>query len=188
MLVTRGGELFTWGSGHSGKLGLGHMMDAHSPQRVHTLWGQSIKHVAAGGRGLARSPSAALGHAAVCPFLWWRQQGYTQGRKLLSLHVVCLHTGAMPPAPAAELPQSPCLCGSVEVCLSVLERCKLARGWCCGCRLLHGSCERGGEPVHMGRRRSAESGLRRRASPGHPAPRGLWQRTTRPASTPPQPT
>ncbi len=49
VLVTRGGELFTWGSGHGGKLGLGHMMDAPSPQRVHTLWGQSIKHVAAGG-------------------------------------------------------------------------------------------------------------------------------------------
>ncbi len=48
-LVTRGGELFTWGSGHAGKLGLGHTMDACSPQRVHTLWGQSIQHVAAGG-------------------------------------------------------------------------------------------------------------------------------------------
>ena len=75
MLVTRGGELFTWGSGHGGKLGLGHMMDAHSPQRVHTLWGQSIKHVAAGGTDLARSPSAALSHAAVCALFWWRQQG-----------------------------------------------------------------------------------------------------------------
>ena len=30
VLVTRGGELFTWGSGHGGKLGLGHMMDAHT--------------------------------------------------------------------------------------------------------------------------------------------------------------
>ena len=48
-LVTRSGELFTWGSGHAGKLGLGHTMDACSPQRVHTLWGQSIQHVAAGG-------------------------------------------------------------------------------------------------------------------------------------------
>ena len=48
-LVTRGGELFTWGSGQGGKLGLGHTMDACSPQRVATLWGQSIQHVAAGG-------------------------------------------------------------------------------------------------------------------------------------------
>ena len=72
VLVTRGGELFTWGSGHGGKLGLGHMMDAHSPQRVHTLWGQSIKHVAAGGSSL---PAYHPSHIAMCAFMRWRQQG-----------------------------------------------------------------------------------------------------------------
>ena len=70
VLVTRGGELFTWGSGHGGKLGLGHMMDAHSPQRVHTLWGQSIKHVAAGGRTLGRPLSALSRHVAIFFITW----------------------------------------------------------------------------------------------------------------------
>ena len=64
-MVTRGGELFTWGSGQGGKLGLGHMMDARSPQRVNTLWGQSIKHVAAGGGTLARTPNLPVSHMAV---------------------------------------------------------------------------------------------------------------------------
>lgn len=66
VLVTRGGELFTWGSGSGGKLGLGHTMDACSPQRVHTLWGQTIQHVAAGGEIL--SPGGMRMHMREQPF------------------------------------------------------------------------------------------------------------------------
>ena len=67
VLVTRGGELFTWGSGSRGKLGLGHTMDACSPQRVHTLWGQTIQHVAAGGEIL--SPGCKRMHMQEQPLL-----------------------------------------------------------------------------------------------------------------------
>ena len=48
-LMTQGGEVYAWGDGAGGKLGLGHAMDVASPQRVHTLWGQPVKHIAASG-------------------------------------------------------------------------------------------------------------------------------------------
>ena len=48
-LVTRSGEVYAWGDGAGGKLGLGHAADVPCPQRVHTLWGQPVKHIAAGG-------------------------------------------------------------------------------------------------------------------------------------------
>lgn len=57
VLVTRGGELFAWGRGQGGVLGLGHTQDAASPQRVHTLWGHAIRHVAAGGTSLTQIPA-----------------------------------------------------------------------------------------------------------------------------------
>ena len=70
VLVTRGGELFTWGSGQGGKLGLGHMMDARSPQRVNTLWGQSIKHVAAGGDFTSPQGYNTLYHIHTASNVW----------------------------------------------------------------------------------------------------------------------
>jgi alpha-tubulin suppressor-like RCC1 family protein len=51
-LVTHSGEVYTWGNGAGGKLGLGHAVDACAPQRVHTLWGQRIKSIVAGGKAL----------------------------------------------------------------------------------------------------------------------------------------
>ena len=48
-LLTRRGEMYSWGDGHGGKLGLGHQIDAESPQRLHTLWGQPVRHIAVSG-------------------------------------------------------------------------------------------------------------------------------------------
>ncbi len=52
-LVTRSGEVYTWGNGAGGKLGLGHATDACAPQRVDTLWGQRIRSVVASGEALS---------------------------------------------------------------------------------------------------------------------------------------
>lgn len=49
-LLTRGGEMYTWGDGGGGKLGLGHLDEAAAPQRVHTLWGQPVRHIAVSGK------------------------------------------------------------------------------------------------------------------------------------------
>ena len=48
-LLTRRGEMYSWGDGTGGKLGLGHQVDADSPQRLHTLWGQPVRHIAVSG-------------------------------------------------------------------------------------------------------------------------------------------
>ena len=48
-LVTHRGEMYTWGHGSGGKLGLGNHQNADSPQRVYTLWGKSVKRVSCGG-------------------------------------------------------------------------------------------------------------------------------------------
>lgn len=49
-LVTRSGEVYAWGDSTGGKLGLGHALEgAAAPQRVHTLWGQPVKHLACSG-------------------------------------------------------------------------------------------------------------------------------------------
>lgn len=48
-LVTHRGEMYTWGHGAGGKLGLGNHQNADSPQRVYTLWGKSVKRVSCGG-------------------------------------------------------------------------------------------------------------------------------------------
>jgi alpha-tubulin suppressor-like RCC1 family protein len=55
-LLTRSGEAYTWGSGSGGKLGLGHSVDACSPQRVHTLWGQRVRSIVAGGQSSTIAP------------------------------------------------------------------------------------------------------------------------------------
>ncbi|KAK9818108.1 hypothetical protein WJX72_007263 [[Myrmecia] bisecta] len=47
-LITHGGEMYTWGDGQGGKLGLGNNQNADAPQRVYTLWGKSVKHIACG--------------------------------------------------------------------------------------------------------------------------------------------
>ncbi|DBB18715.1 TPA: hypothetical protein ACH3X3_000321 [Trebouxia sp. C0006] len=47
-LVTHRGEMYTWGHGTGGKLGLGNHQNADSPQRVYTLWGKSVKRVSCG--------------------------------------------------------------------------------------------------------------------------------------------
>ncbi|KAL3134847.1 hypothetical protein ABBQ32_007815 [Trebouxia sp. C0010 RCD-2024] len=47
-LVTHRGEMYTWGHGAGGKLGLGNHQNADSPQRVYTLWGKSVKRVSCG--------------------------------------------------------------------------------------------------------------------------------------------
>lgn len=49
-LVTHRGEMYTWGQGSGGKLGLGNHQNADSPQRVYTLWGKSVKRVSCGGK------------------------------------------------------------------------------------------------------------------------------------------
>lgn len=49
-LLTRGGEMYTWGDGSGGKLGNGNQQDVDSPQRLHTLWGQAVRHIAVSGR------------------------------------------------------------------------------------------------------------------------------------------
>ena len=49
-LVTHRGEMYTWGHGTGGKLGLGNHQNADSPQRVYTLWGKSVKRVSCGGQ------------------------------------------------------------------------------------------------------------------------------------------
>ena len=48
-LVTHRGEMYTWGHGAGGKLGLGNHQNADAPQRVYTLWGKSVKRVSCGG-------------------------------------------------------------------------------------------------------------------------------------------
>lgn len=44
--------MYTWGDGSGGKLGLGHHDEAESPQRLHTLWGQPVRHIAVSGAEL----------------------------------------------------------------------------------------------------------------------------------------
>lgn len=58
-LLTRGGEMYTWGDGSGGKLGNGNQQDVDSPQRLHTLWGQAVRHIAVSGE-LALSKCAKL--------------------------------------------------------------------------------------------------------------------------------
>ena len=48
-LLTPRGEMYTWGQGAGGKLGLGHDQNAAVPQRVHTLWGKVVQQIACGG-------------------------------------------------------------------------------------------------------------------------------------------
>ena len=48
-MLTSGGEVYAWGCGNGGRLGLGHSLDAYAPQRLHTLWEQPVKHLAACG-------------------------------------------------------------------------------------------------------------------------------------------
>ncbi len=60
-LLTKGGEMYTWGDGAGGKLVLGHLVAAAVPQRVHTLWGQPVRHIAVSGE--PRSACSADG----CP-------------------------------------------------------------------------------------------------------------------------
>ncbi|KAK9824898.1 hypothetical protein WJX74_004462 [Apatococcus lobatus] len=47
-LLTPRGEMYTWGEGTGGKLGLGHDQNAAVPQRVHTLWGKVVQQIACG--------------------------------------------------------------------------------------------------------------------------------------------
>ena len=49
VMLTSGGEVYAWGCGNGGRLGLGHSLDAYAPQRLHTLWEQPVKHLAACG-------------------------------------------------------------------------------------------------------------------------------------------
>ena len=49
VMLTMGGEVYAWGNGGGGRLGLGHANDAPTPERIHTLWGQPVKHLAACG-------------------------------------------------------------------------------------------------------------------------------------------
>ncbi len=44
--------MYTWGDGSGGKLGNGNQQDVDSPQRLHTLWGQAVRHIAVSGRSL----------------------------------------------------------------------------------------------------------------------------------------
>jgi Regulator of chromosome condensation (RCC1) repeat len=46
-LITRSGELYTWGEGTGGKLGRGNQSASENPERVPTLWGKTVRHVAA---------------------------------------------------------------------------------------------------------------------------------------------
>lgn len=41
--------MYTWGDGSGGKLGNGNQQDLESPQRLHTLWGQPVRHIAVSG-------------------------------------------------------------------------------------------------------------------------------------------
>lgn len=41
--------MYTWGDGSGGKLGNGNQQDVDSPQRLHTLWGQPVRHIAVSG-------------------------------------------------------------------------------------------------------------------------------------------
>ncbi len=69
-LVTHRGEMYTWGHGTGGKLGLGNHQNADSPQRVYTLWGKSVKRVSCGGQPCTALPCLALPCPALpCPAL-----------------------------------------------------------------------------------------------------------------------
>ena len=55
-LLTPRGEMYTWGDGSGGKLGLGHDQNVAVPQRVYTLWGKVVQQIACGGKPFATQP------------------------------------------------------------------------------------------------------------------------------------
>ena len=127
MLVTRGGELFTWGSGQGGKLGLGHTMDACAPQRVHTLWGQSIKHVAAGGTAPQLELAAVVVPSRLSAPEWYQQVVKRGGEQSSLIGAVVVPWRALP-VPAASRPPR------LALVLSPVPATRTG----CACRLLHG--------------------------------------------------
>ncbi|CAN0065345.1 unnamed protein product, partial [Choristocarpus tenellus] len=46
--VTIGGDLYTWGAGENGRLGLGDVQDRHTPCKVENLHNNKVKQVYAG--------------------------------------------------------------------------------------------------------------------------------------------
>lgn len=78
-LVTHRGEMYTWGQGAGGKLGLGNHQNADSPQRVYTLWGKSVKRVSCGGEPCMLCPSPWC-RCVVLSSMLHQLQGHTRPR------------------------------------------------------------------------------------------------------------
>ena len=61
-LLTRNGEMYTWGEGKHGKLGSGHQEHIDAPEKLHTLWGQPVRHICASGKNSYNILSSSLSH------------------------------------------------------------------------------------------------------------------------------